>query len=393
MTDRLGDILLKKGKITKAQLDQVVQCQILFAGRQATVFLELGYVGEKDLAEALSQRYGVEAVSIDELKDIPEEVVKLVPKNLAIRFELIPFRRLAKRIYLAMINPKDKTAITEIEKLTGLKVIPCVALEVYLRWALERYYGVKREARFIQLERSLDLMRELYPYTALTSAEPGQSLWRGSKTIPGISSTISPEFSPLIDPQSITAIEGAPKDIEDFWERVGRTSHPRALLPKVKKELRKARAREEVLSLILRFGERIFPRVALFYIRNQVAFGWKGTGEGIEDKKLASLMIPLELESVISQVYNTSSYFLGPLPSTPVNQRILLGLGGIVPNRVLVMPILIFGKPVIIFYADSGREPGKKQPDLASLQELLGEAQLAFLRILKESKKQASGEK
>jgi hypothetical protein len=50
MPERLGELLIKKGKLTQAQLDQAVQCQILFAGKLGTVLLELGYIGEKDLA-------------------------------------------------------------------------------------------------------------------------------------------------------------------------------------------------------------------------------------------------------------------------------------------------------------------------------------------------------
>jgi len=80
MSERLGELLIKKGKITQHQLDQAVQCQILFSGKLGTVLLELGYIGEKELAEALSERYRVESVALEELKEIPPEVVKSIPR-------------------------------------------------------------------------------------------------------------------------------------------------------------------------------------------------------------------------------------------------------------------------------------------------------------------------
>jgi len=383
MPERLGELLIKKGKISQNQLDQAVQCQILFAGKLGTVLLELGYIGEKELAEALAERYNAEAVALNELKDIPADVIKTLPKEQATRYDLIAFRKLAKRLYVGMLDPQDKEAIAEVEKATGRKIFPYVVLEVYLRWALERYYGVKREARFIQLERNLELMRELYPQTVLEAAAPGQSLWRGSKTVREVTGAIP---NVKIDPQSITALLGPPKDLDDFWDRVGRTSHPKVLLPKVKEELRKARGREEVARLILEFAHRIFARVSLFYIKGGVAFGWQGRGEGIDDKRLASLMVPLDLDSVLRTVYDTRSQFIGPLPSVPINQRMLLGLGGIIPVRAIVMPVLLFGKAAIILYADMGRTKEEREPDLASLQELLGEAQLVLQKILQESK-------
>jgi len=379
----LGEILIKRGKITQSQLDQAVQCQILFSGKLGTVLLELGYIGEKELAEALSERYGVEAVALDELKEIPAEVIRLVPKDLVLRFDFIPFRRLAKRLYIGMLDPEEKNVISEVEKATGLKVFPCVVTEVYLRWTLERYYGVKREPRFIQLERNLELMRELYPYTALTSVEPGQSLWAGSQPLQEVSGsgTAKP-----VDPQSITSVQGPPKDLDDFWDRVGRTTHPRFLLPKIKDEIDKATDRDQLARIILEFAQKIFARVALFYIKAGVAFGWQGRGEGVDEKRLASLMVPLELDSVISTVYNTRSQLLGPVPQTPINQRLLLGMGDIVPFRALVMPILVFGKVAVIVYADQGKAKEEKEMDLASLQELLGEVQLVLQKLLKQTK-------
>ena len=382
MPERLGELLIKKGKLTQAQLDQAVQCQILFAGKLGTVLLELGYIGEKDLAEALSERYQVEAVALDQFKEIPEEVIKSIPRELVVKHDLLPIRKLARRVYLAMLNPEDREAVAEVEKATNLKAVRCVALEVYLRWAMERYYGIKREIRFVQLERSLDLMRELYPYTALVYGEPGESLWRGSQTLSEIGVPAEPAVS---EPGLIP--EDTAKSLDEFWDQVGRAGHPRMLLPKIKEDLRKARSREEVARLVMEFAQKVLPRVALFYLKTGVAFGWQGRGEGIDDKRMASLMIPLELDSIIKTVYESRSSFRGALPSNPINQRILLGIGGIIPSRALLMPILVFGKVVMILYADSGRMAAEREPDLASLQEVLAEAQNALQRIVQEFKK------
>jgi len=383
MSERLGELLIKSGKITQSQLDQAVQCQILFGGKLGTVLLELGYIGEKELAGTLSERYGTDAVSLEEIKDVPQEVIKLVPRELAVRYDAIVYRRLAKRLYLAMLDPEDKEGIAAVEKKTGLKVVPAAVLEVYLRWALERYYGVKREVRFIQLERNLELMREIYPSTALTAAQMGQSLWAGSEAIREV---VPAGAAERIDPQTITALVGPPKDLDDFWDRVGRTSHPRFLLPKVKEKIRQARDRDEIARAVKEFAGRIFERVALFYIRGGIAFGWQGRGEGIDDKRLASLMVPLELDSIFRTVHESCSQFIGPIPRAQVNQRILIGMGGLIPKSAVVMPVLLFGKVSIIVYGDMGRSREKQEPDLASLQELLGEVQMTLQKMLQQSK-------
>ena len=375
----LGEILTEKNLITPAQLNQAIQCQILFGGKLGTVLLELGHITEKDLAEALSEKYQVEAVTLEELKEIPEEVIKTLPKDLVIRYEMIPFRKLAKRLYLAMLNPDDQEALEEAEKACGLKPIPYVILEVYYRWALERYYGVKREGRFIQLERNLELMRELYPYAGLSAREPGESLWVGSEPLPEISDS-------GITRKKQTEETEPPSSLDEFWEQAGRQGYPRLILPQYKERLRGAQTQEQIADIILEFAQNIFSRLALFYISGQVAFGWKGKGEGIQKRNLASLMIPLELESILKTVYQTGAHFLGPVPDSAVNQRILLALGGIIPSQAIVMPIYIFGKIALLLYADFGSQPPERSPDLASLEELLGEAQLAFQRLITDSK-------
>jgi hypothetical protein len=64
----------------------------------------------------------------------------------------------------------------------------------------------------------------------------------------------------------------------------------------------------------------------------------------------------------------------------------MIGLGGVIPQRALVMPILVFGKVALILYADQGRSKDAAEPDLASLQELLGEVQQQLQKTLQKSK-------
>ena len=57
------------------------------------------------------------------------------------------------------------------------------------------------------------------------------------------------------------------------------------------------------------------------------------------------------LETVVS----TRAHYLGPLPRTEANIRLLKALGGGVPRNALLMPILALGRVVNVFYADGGR--------------------------------------
>lgn len=389
--ERLGELLIRKGLLTREQMEQAVQCQVIFGGRLGTNLLELGHVGEAELNEALAQKCGVPAVRREELEDIPPPVIQLLSRESAERCQAVPVRLAGTNLYTAMLDPDDSALLNTLSTTTGKTIQPGVALEVYLRWALDRYYGIRREARFINLERTLTRRREIEADPArradLQSAAkplgPGDTFWAGSQTIPFF------PMEPLLpDPQSITAMEGAPKSLEDFWERVGRTSHPHHLLPRVFRQLQAADSRDRIAQIILDFGERLLPRIALFFIKEGMVFGWDARGERLSRGQVSGIMIPLDRPSVFRTVVETGAFFLGPVPDTPFNRRLLSALGNFNPPAVLLLPMLLAERVVAILYGDMG--PGAKPlPDFADLQAVLVEAQRAFQKLILASKTHA----
>ncbi len=379
---RLGDILIGKGLLTKSELDQAVQCQVLFGGRLGTNLLEVGNVSEEDLENILSEKYGVDVVRFHDLQDIPGNVIHQLPTEFAIRHIVVPYRISGSSLKVAMIDPDDKLAIGGIATETGMAVQPGVALEVYLRWALEKYYGCRREARFVNLERNLELRREIKIAERAKAPlpAPGESLWRGGESLPGM-----PTQPLLPDPMDITSIEGAPRSLEDFWERVGRTSHPRHMIQRVIRDLKKAADREEVAQILLDYANRLMPRVALFFIKGGIVFGWDGRGERLSRAQVSGIMIPLELQSIFKTVYETGAYFLGPPAETSINQRFLAAMGGFIPGSSLLMPIHVQDRVVAILYGDMG--PGRAvSAEVSDIQPVLVGVSNALRRLIRESK-------
>jgi hypothetical protein len=67
------------------------------------------------------------------------------------------------------------------------------------------------------------------------------------------------------------------------------------------------------------------------------------------------MSLALGTPGVLETVVTTQAHFLGPLPKTDANIRLLKALGGGVPGNALVVPILALGRVVNLFYADSGK--------------------------------------
>ncbi len=148
---KLGEALVKEALITKQQLEQALKRQTQFGGRIGTNLVELGVIDEEELARFLSIYFKVPAVKPDEVNTISEEVINSISKEVIEKYKILPFKKERNRIHTAMLNPKDLKAIDELRFITGYEIIPYVITELRLFHTHEKYYGIKRDIRFISL--------------------------------------------------------------------------------------------------------------------------------------------------------------------------------------------------------------------------------------------------
>lgn len=139
MVVKLGDMLIKAGVITPDQLDEALAEQKKKGGRLGTYIVELGFASEEEVTAFLGKQYGVPTVDLAE-HEIDKSVLRLIPPNVAEKYEVIPFARHGKSIRVAMANPADLFAIEDIKFTTGFEVIPMVASESSIKRAIEQYY-------------------------------------------------------------------------------------------------------------------------------------------------------------------------------------------------------------------------------------------------------------
>ncbi|MBI4128133.1 MAG: type II/IV secretion system protein [Parcubacteria group bacterium] len=95
-------------------------------------------MAEDQLAEMIAQYHKVEYVDLTK-KSIDRSVLELVPESIARTYELIAFERQGRNVSLAMLDPKDLTAIDFIKKKTGFTVKPYLTTEKALETVLASY--------------------------------------------------------------------------------------------------------------------------------------------------------------------------------------------------------------------------------------------------------------
>jgi hypothetical protein len=153
---KLGEALIKEALITRQQLEQALKRQVQFGGRIGTNLVELRFLEEEELSNFLSRYFKLPAVSPEMLNSIPEELVTLISAEIVDKYKILPFRKERTRLHTAMLNAKEIRDIDELRFITGFDIIPYVITELRLLYALEKYYGIKRDVRYISLKDRFD---------------------------------------------------------------------------------------------------------------------------------------------------------------------------------------------------------------------------------------------
>ncbi len=165
MTTLLGQLLLWNKVITQEQLEEALKEQERTKKKLGTILIEKGFVDEKTLNEFLSKQYGVDSVDLNSI-EIPREVIKKVPKNIAKKYTLIPVEIDKNRIKIAIADPTNIFALDEVRFVTGLNVTPLFANERSILRAIDKYYGTTTE-----LEEIADTLKEAEDVNVLKETE------------------------------------------------------------------------------------------------------------------------------------------------------------------------------------------------------------------------------
>jgi type IV pilus assembly protein PilB len=140
MSGRLGEILVKESLITSDQLKQAVEHQKKNGGRLGTALMKLGFVRDDEITQVLSRQYGVPSINL-KYYEVEPSVIKLIPQETALRYQVVPLSRVGATLTIAMTDPTNVFAMDDIKFMTGFNVEPVVASETDINDAIHKFYG------------------------------------------------------------------------------------------------------------------------------------------------------------------------------------------------------------------------------------------------------------
>jgi type IV pilus assembly protein PilB len=150
---RLIEVLLRDRLISVEQAHTLATEYRRTGERLAGLVVRLGFVAESELLDFLSRTYGVPVINLDRL-DIPDEIVRLLKREIAQKHGVLPVRQVGNTLTLAISDPTVVLAIDDVQFATGLHVIPVLAPEGAIRDAIERYFNLSSAARLDEILRT-----------------------------------------------------------------------------------------------------------------------------------------------------------------------------------------------------------------------------------------------
>ncbi|TBR16681.1 type II secretion system protein GspE, partial [bacterium] len=164
---RLGELLVREGLITEAQLEKAIAHQKKEGGRLGEILVLLGLVKEDQMVAVLGKQLGIPYFSLGTgmLKPVLEqELDKVIVHDFAMKNYVLPLSRTLKSLTVAMSDPLDLILIDNLKKLTGCEINPVIATKSDIGKAIEEFYG--KSAMFKEaVDASYDFDAELITET------------------------------------------------------------------------------------------------------------------------------------------------------------------------------------------------------------------------------------
>jgi type IV pilus assembly protein PilB len=148
--DRLGELLVREGLLTREQLAKALQEQVGTGQRLGLTVVKLGMIPETEVVRMLARQYRMPAVDLSRF-EIDTRLLKLIPAELASKHTVLPLKRDGRQLTVAIADPTNLGVVDDLKFITRYDIFPVLAGEFSMRNAIEKHY----EANEVQMQSLL----------------------------------------------------------------------------------------------------------------------------------------------------------------------------------------------------------------------------------------------
>lgn len=151
---KLGELLVELGLISEEQCREALQIQRKTAKRLGQIIVEEKMISEDDLVKVLSTQLGYAHVWLRKGL-IDPKIVKIIPKDKAKLYRVIPMFKVNSDLTIAAADPQAVYVFDELAKITKCTIKPILARGSDILQAIDTYYD-----NDMQINEFLDELNE-----------------------------------------------------------------------------------------------------------------------------------------------------------------------------------------------------------------------------------------
>lgn len=352
--DSLGNILVSQGMVEQADLSAALAAQKSAPDKPlGMILVEKGATTSKIIEDVVRQQI--------------EEII----------YDLLAWEEGFFNFELGDIAPKDKIEIDTHDLL--------------LKSGLSAEYLLMEGTRILD-ERRKDQTKKSPPSASSPKTSPAPRAAPAVKRA-APEAAQAPKPAPAQPPRPAPVVRSSYEPAKEEFRTKIETEEPSKQLTTLKSmfdELRFPTATAEVTLLILRYASEVVNRAILFMAKKDEV---RGLGQfGIElasglspDKVVRNIRIPLSEPSLFRNIVETKRTYLGPLEASEQNSYFVNEAGGMKPDTVLAIPLIVDGKIALIVYGDNLPDQ-KPIRGVETLEIFMNQAGMALEKALLERK-------
>ena len=351
MKKNLGQLLVEHGLVNEKTLGEALQRQVIFGGRLGTNLLEMGAIAEEDLMKLLALQYNVPYAQPIQFEDVSRQVLDSVPEELLSEYRIFPLALDGQRITLAMTDPHKLDIVDEVAFKTDKVVEPVVASEVRILGALEKYYRIRREARYIAVSEKV-------------ASEQRHIAHHPVERFPTV---------PLEEEEMIELTEADMEPYEPFDVR------------DIDGPLLAIRNRDEVAQTVIKAGMRFMDDVFMFMIKGDEAMGWMSGGPAKPSVEFGTFTVPMDSNNILHLIRESRTLERFKGVDLFESNQWMKELSLQVPKEVVICP-LVLKKHVVSAIVGFSFEDPITEDDAAFLVRVMQKASVAFEILIMKSR-------
>ena len=121
--ERIGDLLVREGLITREQLAHALQEQKQSGTRVGYNLVKLGFIEENELTKMLARQYKMPAIDLARF-EVDPKIAKMIPTDLAVKNLVLPLKRDGRTLTIAMADPTNLGVLEDLKFITRYDIFP-----------------------------------------------------------------------------------------------------------------------------------------------------------------------------------------------------------------------------------------------------------------------------